>query len=173
MSCFGVLIILFVIMAIVKNANGGQNKEKKPQSQTYQRKAQTYQKKVQTYQKKAQTYQGNPQTYQNNSQTYRSNPSTWEAQKPPAKKAAKNKASKRVPDHRNTYESSSSNEIFEKASRNVVEQELAEQRELELQPQENVLKEVEDIMVRGYDGSLTFERDFVAEGIEMLNRIQM
>ena len=39
--------------------------------------------------------------------------------------------------------------------------------------QENVLKEVEDIMVKGYDGSLTFERDFVAEGIEMLNRIQM
>ncbi len=38
---------------------------------------------------------------------------------------------------------------------------------------EDLMREVEDLMIMGYDGSLEFERDFVAEGVDMLNRIQM
>ena len=34
-----------------------------------------------------------------------------------------------------------------------------------------LMKEISDLIVTGYTGSLTFERDFVAEGIDMLNRI--
>lgn len=37
----------------------------------------------------------------------------------------------------------------------------------------DLMREINDLMVKGYDGELTFSRDFVAEGIEMLNRIQM
>lgn len=33
--------------------------------------------------------------------------------------------------------------------------------------------EIQDLMIKGYDGKLTFERDFISEGIEMLNRIQI
>ena len=40
-------------------------------------------------------------------------------------------------------------------------------------PAEDLIQEINDLMVKGYDGELTFSRDFVAEGIEMLNRIQM
>ena len=38
---------------------------------------------------------------------------------------------------------------------------------------EDLMREVEDLMIMGYDGTLEFERDFVAEGVDMLNRIQM
>lgn len=40
-------------------------------------------------------------------------------------------------------------------------------------PADNLMQEINDLMVKGYDGEMTFSRDFVAEGIEMLNRIQM
>ena len=35
-----------------------------------------------------------------------------------------------------------------------------------------LMQEIQDLMVKGYDGKLTFERDFVSEGLEMLNSIQ-
>lgn len=36
-----------------------------------------------------------------------------------------------------------------------------------------VLKQVNDLIVMGYSGDLSFERDFVAEGIEMLNSYEL
>lgn len=35
---------------------------------------------------------------------------------------------------------------------------------------ENVLGTVEDLMVKGFDGNLCFERDFVGEAMDMINR---
>ena len=35
---------------------------------------------------------------------------------------------------------------------------------------ENLLGSVEDLMVKGYDGNLSFERDFVGEAMDMINR---
>ena len=35
---------------------------------------------------------------------------------------------------------------------------------------ENLLGSVEDLMVKGYDGNLCFERDFLGEAIDMINR---
>ena len=35
---------------------------------------------------------------------------------------------------------------------------------------ENVLGSVEDLMIKGYDGNLCFERDFVGEGLDMISR---
>ena len=35
---------------------------------------------------------------------------------------------------------------------------------------ENLLGSVEDLMVKGYDGNLCFERDFVGEAMDMINR---
>lgn len=36
-----------------------------------------------------------------------------------------------------------------------------------------VLKQVNDLIVMGYSGDLSFERDFVAEGVEMLNSYEL
>lgn len=38
---------------------------------------------------------------------------------------------------------------------------------------ENVLGRVEDLMVKGYDGKLCFERDFVGEGNDMISRFTL
>lgn len=35
---------------------------------------------------------------------------------------------------------------------------------------ENMLGTIEDLMIKGYDGNLCFERDFVAEGLDMISR---
>lgn len=38
---------------------------------------------------------------------------------------------------------------------------------------EDLMKKVNDLIVMGYTGELSFERDFVAEGIDMLNRYEI
>jgi hypothetical protein len=35
----------------------------------------------------------------------------------------------------------------------------------------HLMEEVNDLIVKGYDGNLEFERDFLAEATDMLNRI--
>ncbi|MBQ8278495.1 MAG: hypothetical protein IJZ23_01470 [Roseburia sp.] len=34
----------------------------------------------------------------------------------------------------------------------------------------DILKKVNDLMITGYSGAMNFERDFIAEGVDMLNR---
>lgn len=38
---------------------------------------------------------------------------------------------------------------------------------------ENMLGNIEDLMVKGYDGNLCFERDFVGEGMDMISRFSL
>lgn len=40
-------------------------------------------------------------------------------------------------------------------------------------PQSDNMKKVQELMVTGFSGNLNFERDFVAEGIEMLNHFEL
>ena len=40
-------------------------------------------------------------------------------------------------------------------------------------PQSDNMKKVQELMVTGFSGNLNFEREFVAEGIEMLNRFEL
>ena len=40
-------------------------------------------------------------------------------------------------------------------------------------PQSDNMKKVQELMATGFSGNLNFERDFVAEGIEMLNRFEL
>ena len=40
-------------------------------------------------------------------------------------------------------------------------------------PLSDNMKKVQELMVTGFSGNLNFERDFVAEGIEMLNRFEL
>jgi len=56
--------------------------------------------------------------------------------------------------------------------RKVAEKLEKAEQESARQEEENVLKVVEELMVKGPNMELTFERDFLAEGMDMLNRIQ-
>lgn len=42
-----------------------------------------------------------------------------------------------------------------------------------IQAGSELMKQVEDLMITGYNGKLTYERDFVSEGIEMLNSFEV
>ncbi len=65
----------------------------------------------------------------------------------------------------------------EQKKQQLIQQKLEQTKEAEQVAAENdaedLMREVEDLMIMGYDGTLEFERDFVAEGVDMLNRIQM
>lgn len=37
----------------------------------------------------------------------------------------------------------------------------------------DIIKKVNDLMITGYSGDLEFERDFIAEGVDMLNRFSI
>lgn len=43
---------------------------------------------------------------------------------------------------------------------------------MEADDNSDIMKKVEDLMVKGPDASIVFKRDFLAEGMDMLNRIQ-
>ena len=45
--------------------------------------------------------------------------------------------------------------------------------ECDFENESDILKRVNDLIVMGYDGNMEFDRDFVAEGVEMLNRFSL
>lgn len=65
--------------------------------------------------------------------------------------------------------------VPEKAAYKAPEQKVKKQEEhkQEEHKQEVLMNEIQDLMIKGYDGRLTYSRDFVSEGIDMLNRIQL
>ena len=68
--------------------------------------------------------------------------------------------------------------MVEKAKAHHIHSEHENAHETELRNQPGVddfdtyhlIDEINDLIVKGYSGSLEFERDFIAEGVEMLNR---
>lgn len=53
-----------------------------------------------------------------------------------------------------------------------MERRIAEKLATAEAEQSDIMKTVEDLMVKGPDMSIAFERDFVSEGLELLDRIQ-
>lgn len=45
--------------------------------------------------------------------------------------------------------------------------------ECDFEGESDILKRVNDLMIMGYDGALEFDRDFIAEGVEMLNSFSL
>ena len=61
-----------------------------------------------------------------------------------------------------------------KAEATYVAKEREEHRKLHTEPippveEESLLGSVQDLMIKGYDGNLSFERDFVGEAMDLLN----
>ena len=59
-----------------------------------------------------------------------------------------------------------------------VAKDRAEHMKMHMEPapgveDENLLGSVEDLMIKGYDGNLSFERDFVGEAMDMINRFTL
>ena len=45
--------------------------------------------------------------------------------------------------------------------------------ECDIEGESDIMKRVNDLIVMGYDGDLKFDRDFIAEGVEMLNSFSL
>lgn len=45
--------------------------------------------------------------------------------------------------------------------------------ECDFEGESDIIKRVNDLMIMGYDGALNFDRDFIAEGVEMLNSFNL
>lgn len=58
------------------------------------------------------------------------------------------------------------------ATPDIVQRAKANTRNYEVED-ESLLGSVEDLMVKGYDGNLNFERDFVGEAMDMINRFTL
>lgn len=58
-------------------------------------------------------------------------------------------------------------DILHRATKNVAEFEQEDMLE-----KTDFMKQVDDLMIMGYTGKLSFERDFVAEGVDMLNQFE-
>lgn len=77
------------------------------------------------------------------------------------------------------------NSILSRAAANVQEEAVDELRfeqmeetvvdslDLALIESSPLMQQISDLMITGYTGELSFGRDFVAEGVEMLNRCEM
>ena len=46
-------------------------------------------------------------------------------------------------------------------------------QECALEGESDLVKRVNDLIVMGYDGNMKFDRDFIAEGVEMLNSFNL
>ena len=78
-----------------------------------------------------------------------------------------------------------SNDILTRAAANVRENEQDElERQMldgaqtlvnaiDIEGTSELMREIDDLMIMGYQADLSFERDFVAEGVEMLNSYEL
>lgn len=80
--------------------------------------------------------------------------------------------------NKNTYGysevNSVENDILSRATANVMENAEDElERQMEADNFGNLMREVSDLMITGYQADISFERDFLAEGMELLNRYEI
>ncbi len=127
-------------------------------------------------------YRASQQTPQNSMPQQR--PTQQESQRRPAQQAPQNRPMQRVPQQ---------NDIMSRAVANVKENEADELEKsqsvtvekdtftdvhnmigaIDVAKTSDLMAQISDLMIMGYRADLSFERDFVAEGIDMLNSYEM
>lgn len=167
------IVIFFVIISMGKSRSNGRNVRKTYQPQAYQSSKQTYQ---------PETYQ--PQTYQSPNQTYQSQEYPSPNQIYQQQAMQMNTVYRRQKIQRNMETQHASNTKQPPQKQNV-RQPFNRQRG-QMKPDnperakdhnsqcgaedgEYLLGSVYDLMVKGYDGNLNFERDFIGEAMDMIH----
>lgn len=176
-----ILIIIIIIIAVVKKSN--KNKAKTPpktvpvtvseMNQNAGRKQAQLRQQMEQQQRQKELKRRLEQKYGN----------------PNAAARPKTPAAARTTDAYKKGDVNSNDSILERAIGNVKEEEKDELKERDFkqhqaakptpskpkmsEPEDDAFMDrVYDLMITGYSGNLEFDRDFIAEGIEMLNRIQ-
>ena len=167
---FWLIIVIAVVLAI-RNNKYRRDKGYQGQQQPQQMRKQNYQRPVQpvrqqTYQQPTQPRPVQPQAYQ----------------RPAGQKA--NGRYSRMPNPRQNAQppvqpQPHSDDILSRAAANVRENEedelllRTETGKLVTDEPGELIRQVNDLIVMGYQPCLSFERDFVAEGVELLTRYEV
>lgn len=149
------IVLIIAIIGIIVKAKSSDEKKKKQY----------------TYQKPQQPRPVQPQQPRPVQPQYTQQPRTVQPQKPQREryeqwKAAKQSTQGKTMDAmQQLKQKEQENSILERANLNL--------QEYEDDVESDMLSQVNDRIVMGYSGEMEFERDFIAEGIEMLNSFQV
>lgn len=167
---FSILIWIVVIVGIVKSLSGNDGKKTQPTQNSTQ--------------KTAQQFKSDAQPKRQMTAAERAKLDAYRQQKAVAKSAQPTNIVDRAKQNANKYTEDTTLEQLEKEHKHsereskaeaaYVAKEREEHRKLHTEPippveEESLLGSVQDLMIKGYDGNLSFERDFVGEAMDLLN----
>lgn len=169
-SILSILIWIVVIVGIVKGFSGNDSKKTQPTQNSTQ--------------KTVQQFKSDAQPKRQMTAAERAKLDAYRQQKTAAKSAQPTNIVDRAKQNANKYTEDTTLEQLEKEHKHsereskaeaaYVAKEREEHRKLHTEPippveEESLLGSVQDLMIKGYDGNLSFERDFVGEAMDLLN----
>lgn len=160
-------LMVVIIMIFVKASKNGKGSGKKPQPQRYPSQPQRYSEQPQPRSSQPQRYpaQSQPGNQAELKRRLQEKYGSVHEKEPVFSRQMKTPESVadaiyRVPE--------SSEDILYHAAENVAEYDRVDELE-----QTDYMKQINDLMIMGFTQELPNQRDFVAEGIEMLNRFEL
>lgn len=187
-----IVIWIVVIVGIVKSFSGNDSKKTQSTQNSTQKTVQqnsTYNTRANqqqtSYNAQQNAYARPTQQKRQMTEADRAKLDAYRQQKAAAQPAAKpTNIVERAKQNANKYEEDTTLEQLEKEHKHsereskaeaaYVAKEREEHRKLHTEPippveEESLLGNVQDLMIKGYDGNLSFERDFVGEAMDLLN----
>lgn len=187
-----IVIWIVVIVGIVKSFSGNDSKKTQSTQNSTQKTVQqnsTYNTRANqqqtSYNAQQNAYARLTQQKRQMTAADRAKLDAYRQQKATAQPAAKpTNIVERAKQNANKYEEDTTLEQLEKEHKHsereskaeaaYVAKEREEHRKLHTEPippveEESLLGNVQDLMIKGYDGNLSFERDFVGEAMDLLN----
>lgn len=157
-------LMVVIIMIFVKASKNGKGSGKKPQPQRYPAQSQPQRYSMQS---QPQRYPAQPQPGNQAELKRRLQEKYGSVQKKEPVFSRQMKTPESVADA--IYRApESSEDILYHAAENVAEYDRVDELE-----QTDYMKQINDLMIMGFTQELPNQRDFVAEGIEMLNRFEL
>lgn len=162
----GVLIWAVVIICIIVKVKNGGNTTKATRNRSYQTYQTTMHKQPVNY--GAPTRQSQPVSQSELKQRLQQKYGTQGAAQPAKKLTQPGQRAAQLTSENMQAERQQNMDILHRATENV-----AEFDRVDVLEETDFMNQVNDLMIMGYSGKLSYERDFVAEGIEMLNQFNM
>lgn len=168
-SVLSILIWIVVIVGIVKGFSGNDSKKTQPTQNSTQKTVQQFKSGAQKIISEISAYADAAEqgTSTGNKTSYNQTQRSYNAQQNTNKYAEDTTLEQLEKEHKHSERES-------KAEAAYVAKEREEHRKLHTEPippveEESLLGSVQDLMIKGYDGNLSFERDFVGEAMDLLN----
>lgn len=175
-------LLVVIIMIFAKSSKNGKGNGKKPQPQRYPAQSQQWSPQPQKYAAQSQQWSPQPQRYPAQSQPQRYAAQSQQRKYPAQASQTGNQAElkRRLQEKYGVVQTQGkapetlhetaerSEDILYRAAETVAEYDKVDELE-----QTDYMSQIQDLMIMGFTQELPNQRDFVAEGIEMLNRFEL